>query len=84
MNLKWKNQFEQANLKMLELGDFSDVTFVVGPSKDRIQAHKLILASRSAEFSALFDGTWEESSDPGTDRGKFSRHLTSGGLRSHF
>ena len=39
-------------LSMLESGEFSDVTFVIGES--RIRGHRCILASRSNFFKNMF------------------------------
>jgi hypothetical protein len=38
-----------------------DVTFVVGPTKDTVHAHKYVLISRSPVFYAMFCGPMAES-----------------------
>ena len=37
-----------------------DVTFLVGPSKERIPCHQLFLKARSPVFQAMFSGRWNE------------------------
>ncbi|KAL0218917.1 hypothetical protein P9112_004570 [Eukaryota sp. TZLM1-RC] len=44
----------------LDSGDFSDVTLVV--NNERFHLHRIILASSSDFFRALFSGNWRESS----------------------
>ena len=64
---------EKDNLRMLKDEFYCDVTFVVGGDevKQVIRAHKLILASRSKVFSAMFYGALKEDGEdiklPDTD-----------------
>ena len=46
-------------LKLLENKDFCDVIFIVGPKKDRIECHKLILIARSSVFETMFSRRWD-------------------------
>jgi hypothetical protein len=50
-----------SNRHMLENEIACDVTFVVGPNKDRVRAHKYVLISRSPVFYAMFCGPLAES-----------------------
>jgi hypothetical protein len=43
---------------ILDSGEYSDVTFLVGEKRERVKGHKLILMSRSAVFEAMFQ-RWE-------------------------
>jgi len=45
-------------LKMLDSGNFADVTFVLGETK--VKAHKCILASRSNFFENMFNAGMRE------------------------
>ena len=42
------------NQFLLETGKLSDITFIIGEEEQRIDAHKLILASRSPVFEVMF------------------------------
>ena len=58
----WRDHKVRArNAHLLENKLFSDVTFVVGESKREISAHKLILASASEVFEAMFYGNFATS-----------------------
>lgn len=46
----------ECNLRMLNTGDFSDVTFRVGSDKQVVGAHRYILVSRCCVFHAMFSG----------------------------
>ncbi|XP_046340681.2 BTB/POZ domain-containing protein 6-like [Haliotis rufescens] len=46
----------ECNLRMLNTGDFSDVTFRVGSDKQVVGAHRYILVSRCCVFHAMFCG----------------------------
>lgn len=46
---------------MLELGEFSDVTFII--NETRIKGHKCILASRSSFFKNMFTVGMRESEE---------------------
>jgi hypothetical protein len=39
---------------------FSDVVFVVGPSRDRVHGHRVVLAARSEVFAAMLFGSMRE------------------------
>mmetsp|Transcript_38638 Transcript_38638/g.39333 ORF Transcript_38638/g.39333 Transcript_38638/m.39333 type:complete len:345 (-) Transcript_38638:315-1349(-) len=48
---------------LLEDGEHADITFLVGPTKEEIKAHKAILSARSEYFGAMFrTGSMVESS----------------------
>ncbi|GAQ83802.1 hypothetical protein KFL_001620220 [Klebsormidium nitens] len=48
--------------RLLFSAHLSDVTLEVGPERERICAHRCILASRSPKFEGLFSGQFSESS----------------------
>ena len=52
------------HLKLLETGEYSDVTFAIGTAKEEVKAHKLFLVSRSPVFKAMLSECWH-SSDSG-------------------
>jgi len=59
----WQNQsltIEQANLQLLKLHKFTDVTFIVGEEQEYVYAHKLILMTRSSVFQVMFE-RWDNS-----------------------
>ena len=43
----------------LETGEYSDVSFDIGPERAEVKAHKIILASRSPVFKAMFSECWQ-------------------------
>lgn len=42
---------------------YSDISFIVGPEKEKIYGHKNLLALGSPVFHRMFFGSWKESSD---------------------
>ncbi|XP_052224502.1 BTB/POZ domain-containing protein 6-like isoform X3 [Dreissena polymorpha] len=65
MTTKWQysESFAETNLKMLENEALCDVIFAAGNEQKQIKCHKVILASRSPVFYAMFCGTLAESKD---------------------
>ena len=56
---------QETNRNLLATGKLSDVTFVVGSEHHQINAHKLILMSRSIVFEAMFERWNPENSTVG-------------------
>jgi len=57
-DVNWQSKFstiQEANRNLLATGKMSDVTFVIGPAQQKINAHRLILMSRSPVFEAMFE-----------------------------
>ena len=46
-------------LDSLENKEFCDVTFFVGPKKEEIDCHKLVLIFRSPVFKTMFSRRWD-------------------------
>ncbi|XP_041346620.1 BTB/POZ domain-containing protein 2-like [Gigantopelta aegis] len=55
-----RRSLAETNLIMLENKIACDVAFRVGPTRERIQAHKIMLISRSHVFAAMFNGPMAE------------------------
>ena len=73
--------FQSAVLNMLDSEELADVTFIIGESKERVSAHKFVLALRSSVFKAMFNSTWDSRSQkaeieiPDTDEPTFRSFL---------
>ena len=55
----WQNNFEalaKCSGYALDNQLYTDVCFLVGPNKDRVPAHRLILTLRSPVFKSMFFG----------------------------
>ncbi|XP_041361660.1 BTB/POZ domain-containing protein 2-like [Gigantopelta aegis] len=62
INDDWQTRksLAETNLYMLENKIACDITFRVGPTREKIQAHKFMLISRSHVFAAMFTGPMAE------------------------
>ena len=66
LNDDWQNQqgtLPKCLMHMLNTEDQPSVTFVVGEEKEKIKAHKLILAARSPVFYSMFYGPLAQQED---------------------
>lgn len=52
----------ESHLRLLREEKHCDVTFVVGPSEERIQCHQIFLQARSPVFETMFSERWSEGS----------------------
>ena len=52
----------ESNLHLLAEQKHCDVTFLVGPMRERILCHQLFLKARSPVFEAMFSDRWNEGS----------------------
>ncbi|XP_052781828.1 BTB/POZ domain-containing protein 6-B-like isoform X1 [Mya arenaria] len=59
---QYSDEFSETNLHLLENDILSDISFAAGEEKTIIRAHKMILASRSPVFFAMFCGLLKETS----------------------
>ncbi|XP_052810293.1 BTB/POZ domain-containing protein 6-B-like [Mya arenaria] len=59
---QYSDEFSETNLHLLENEILSDISFAAGEERTIVRAHKMILASRSPVFFAMFCGLLKETS----------------------